>query len=180
MKTIIIDENNLSNIKNIIKKYKNNNNIKMVLNCDTNDEYKSIVYCFNIKDKRKRMSYIYDYLCDYIDNDMKEKNYCDFVDGKCIANRLGYSLYKDNGCCYSRGKLCTKLVNGCCTNKNPSCKIFMCYYLNHVVKVKNYNTRKILLTSIFFNNYDHIFFKMHYFISKEEFLNKYFNSILVK
>lgn len=175
-----IHVSNTVDIKRLVKRYKNNKNIVLVYDGDVSLEYQNIIKCFNIKDKKERISFIYDYLCDYLDKDMNKNNYCDFIDGKCIANRLGYSVHKDNGCCYSRGKLCSNLKDGICVNKNPSCKIFMCYYLYKVKGIKNYDTRKILLTSLFLSNMDHFFFRTHFFISKEEFLNKYFKIILVK
>ena len=134
----------------------------------------------NIKDRKERVSYIYDYLCKYFDEDMKKNNYCEFENGTCIANRLGYSSHEKDGCCYIIKKgLCKYLTDKGCTNPNPSCKIYMCAYLNKVKKVPNYDTKKIFLTNCLFNYKEHEFFKRHYFITKEEYIDKYLQKIKV-
>ena len=108
---------------------------------------------------------------------MRENNYCEFENGTCIANRLGYSVHNDNGCCYRRRKLCEHLTSKGCTNPNPTCKIFMCSYLNEIKKVPNYNTKKILITSCLLSARGHYFFKRNYFITKKEFIEKYMKRI---
>lgn len=189
MNEIIIELDNLKDLKKIIRKNRANNNIKILFKYNDKlyekkdesikeyDKYLEVIETFNIKDKRKRLSYIYDNLCTYFDNDMKKNNYCEFCDGTCIANRLKKSVHKDNGCCYKRGKLCEYLTDKGCTNPNPTCKIFMCSYLNKVKKVPNYDTRKILITSCFLNLKGHNFFKTNYFITKSEFIEKYINKV---
>lgn len=186
MKELIIEEKDLKKLKRIIKMNKNNPNIKILFKYKDKlyksptkklpqyNIYLSAIKAFNIKSPKKRISYIYDYLCNYIDEDMKKNNYCEFENGTCIANRLGYSIHSKNGCCYIRKQgLCKHLTCNGCINPNISCKMYMCSYLNKVKKISNYDTKKIYLTSCFFNNMDHNFFKRHYFITKKEFINKY-------
>lgn len=85
---------------------------------------------YNEKDHNKRMNLIYDYLYDYLKRDMEEHNYCDFKDGKCIANRLGKSVHDTSGCCYFHNHgLCKYMYNNKCHLENLSCKVFMCEYL---------------------------------------------------
>lgn len=192
MKEIIIEEKDLKNFKKIIKRNKKNNDTKILFK--HNDElydkptkklekynnYLEVIMLCNLKDRRERVSYIYDYLCKYFDEDMKKNNYCEFENGTCIANRLGYSVHEKDGCCYIIKKgLCKYLTDKGCTNPNPSCKIYMCAYLNKVKKVPNYDTKKIFLTNCLFNHKEHEFFKRHYFITKEEYINKYLEKIKV-
>lgn len=192
MKEIIIEEKDLKNFKKIIKRNKKNNDTKILFK--HNDElydkptkklekynnYLEVIMLCNLKDRRERVSYIYDYLCKYFDEDMKKNNYCEFENGTCIANRLGYSVHEKDGCCYIIKKgLCKYLTDKGCTNPNPSCKIYMCAYLNKVKKVPNYDTKKIFLTNYLFNHKEHEFFKRHYFITKEEYINKYLEKIKV-
>lgn len=112
--------------------------------------------------KVKNYEEIYDYICNYLDEILKEKNYCDFIDGKCVANRLKISVRSNNGCCYNRKEgLCKYLVNGKCTNSNVSCKLFMCSYLEkqgiklkindipNIKKLLNKRERNILEKSFF-------------------------------
>lgn len=192
MKELIIEENDLKKFKRIIKRNRKNNNLKILFKYNNKlydkpnsrlkdfNKYLEVIMVFNIKDRKERISYIYDYLCNYFDKDMKEHNYCEFENGTCIANRLGYSVHKKDGCCYIRKQgLCKYLTEKGCTNPNPSCKIYMCAYLNKIKKVPNYDTRKIFLTACLFNYKEHEFFKRHYFITKEEYLTKYLEKIKV-
>ena len=192
MKEIIIEEKDLKNFKKIIKRNKNNNDVKILFKhndelynkptkkLEKYNDYLEVIMLCNMKDIRKRVSYIYDYLCKYFDEDMKKNNYCEFENGTCIANRLGYSVHEKDGCCYIIKKgLCKYLTDKGCTNPNHSCKIYMCAYLNKVKKVPNYDTKKIFLTNCLFNHKEHEFFKRHYFITKEEYINKYLEKIKV-
>ncbi len=190
MKDIILEENNLNKLKKLVRKYKYNSDIYIKFKYNNKlyskpskklDKYKNyleVIETFNIKDRRKRISHIYDYLCNYFDEDMRKNNYCEFENGTCIANRLGYSVHDNNGCCYQYKKgLCKYLTKNGCSNPNPSCKIFMCEYLNKVKKVPNYSTRKVYLTNCFFSFREHLVFRRNYFITKKEFLDKYFKKI---
>ena len=128
------------------------------------DEIKTII---NEKDIKKKYSLIYDYICDYLDRKMQENNYCDFKDGKCIANRLGKSVHLENGCCYQYKKgICKYLVNGVCTNKNISCKFFMCSYIES--KIVKFNIDDIIPVKLFFNRKQKRIIKKSYFKKKEE------------
>lgn len=189
MQELIIEEKDFKQIPRIIRKnqkdmiikfqYHNQLYTKPCKELEEYQEYLELIECFNIKDRKQRMEYIYDYLCNYFDKDMREHNYCEFhEDGTCIANRLGYSIHEKDGCCYHQKKgLCGYLTKTGCSNPNPSCKIYMCRYLNEKKKVPNYNTKKILLTKCFFRQKDHEYFKRHYFITKEEFISNYLEKV---
>lgn len=192
MKEVIIEEKDLKKFKRIIQKNKNNPDTKLLFKYNNElydkptkklekyKDYLEVIMLCNMKDRKERVSYIYDYLCKYFDEDMKKNNYCEFENGTCIANRLGYSVHEKDGCCYIIKKgLCKYLTDKGCTNPNPSCKIYMCAYLNNVKKVPNYDTKKIFLTNCLFSNKEHEFFKRHYFITKEEYIDKYLDKIKV-
>lgn len=192
MKKVIIEETDLKNFKRIIKRNMNHNDTRVLFKYNNKlyekpekqlekyNDYLEVIMLCNMKDRRKRVSYIYDYLCKYFDEDMKKNNYCEFENGTCIANRLGYSVHEKDGCCYIIKKgLCQYLTKNGCINPNPSCKIYMCSYLNKVKKVPNYDTKKIFLTNCLFNYKEHEFFKRHYFITKEEYIEKYLEKIKV-
>lgn len=81
----------------------------------------SIVFALNIKNRKKRITYIYDTLCHQIDLFYQDKNLCDFQHGRCLVQRQNMK-YK-NGCC----RLCKFATpNGCSTN-NFTCKMYYCY-----------------------------------------------------
>jgi hypothetical protein len=92
-----------------------------------------------IIDIRQRYEYVYDAICDYLDKQFKEKNYCDFKDDMCIVNRNGVGKNKDSGCCYSfrldfflnmrDKKRCKYLGDKECKTKCISCKLYVCKYL---------------------------------------------------
>ncbi len=84
-------------------------------------ELNIIVDALNIKNNYKRLKYIINETCDYIDNYYKDSNPCKFKNNKCICHR---NLKKDyiNGCC----RKCKYQSNKGCTTKNIACKLFYC------------------------------------------------------
>lgn len=84
-------------------------------------------------DNEKRINYIYDYMCDYLDQEFINFNLCDFKDNKCVSRRdLECSGCKNPvtyGCCYTKGRVCPNLINSRCTIKSLPCKFFTCRYL---------------------------------------------------
>jgi hypothetical protein len=118
-------------------------------------------------DLEKKYSQIIDYICDYLDNDMKTHNYCDFQGDECIANRLKKSVHENNGCCYKyKVGLCKHLKEGSCTIKCVSCKLFMCSYLES--KVVKYKLEDILPNNILLNKKQKEIIEKSYFKDKEE------------
>jgi hypothetical protein len=115
----------------------------------------------------KRYSLIIDYVCNYLDNKMKTHNYCDFQDGKCIANRLKKTTRETNGCCYHyQTGLCKHLKEGTCTIKNVSCKLYMCHYLE--TKVIKFKLEDILPIKSLLNKKQITILEKSYFKPKEE------------
>ena len=124
-----------------------------------------------IEDRETRYREAYDYICDYFDNKMRENNYCDFIDGKCIANRLNKSVNNVDGCCYNRKEgLCHHLVNGVCQNRNVSCKLFMCEYLEK--QGVKFALEEVDITKRVFNKKQIRKLKKYYFKEKNEVIKK--------
>lgn len=102
---------------------------------------KEIEHALTIVDIKERYEYIYDAVCDYLDNKFTENNYCDFIDDKCVVNRKPTSKNKCMGCCYSfyidwlmnmcDKKLCQHfdLIEKKCTTKCLPCKLYTCLHL---------------------------------------------------
>ena len=138
-----ISEKDRKNNYKKLKKFKDTN--EMIDSNPISDEEKVFIEAFNTKDAKKRYELIYDYMCDYLDNNVCVL--CDFKSDRCIANRLGKSVHVDNGCCYFRNEgFCSLFKNKKCTNPNISCKLFMCDYIeNKVMKMRSIPKNYLLL-----------------------------------
>lgn len=136
-------------------------------NSNFNEEAKAFIKAFNIKDDKERYSYIYDFMCKYLDSNVCVM--CDFKNDKCIANRLKKSVHEKDGCCYFSHEGFCKLFDyekKICTNPNISCKMFMCKVaedkLGYQSLSKNY-----LLLNFFFNRRQRDVIQRNYRKSKE-------------
>ena len=109
------------------------------------------IHACNIKDINKRYSYIYDRVCEYLDNEFNSKNICDFKDNICLSVRNnGHCSESKNGCCYGTNRgLCKNFKDGKCTIKSISCKLFTCRYLKKN-KIR-YKVNDIPILKHFFN-----------------------------
>ena len=108
---------------------------------DSNDkELIGIVNCLNIKNRYKRIYFIIDNACDYIDNFYKDINTCKFKNSKCICHR-DKNLNYINGCC----RKCLYQSNSGCTTKNVACKLFLCSYAKKNINTIKYDDINILL-----------------------------------
>lgn len=146
MKDVYInnDKKFYSNLKKYINKkdYKVHFNLdnkdvvddKILENNNLDDDLKFKVLCIhsiNIKDIEKRYSYIYDVVCDYLDDKFIKDNICNFKDNICEGVKHKYHCPESkNGCCYGTNRgLCKNFKKGKCTIKSISCKLFTCKYL---------------------------------------------------
>ncbi|MDE5540183.1 MAG: hypothetical protein K2J20_06845, partial [Bacilli bacterium] len=125
-----------------------------------NKELESIVKALNIKDKTKRLEFIYDSACSMLDAQFQGANVCGFKNNQCYTQH------------------CTKLTNGCCrkciyqsskgcTTSNLTCKLFYCGEVTKrykVLTVKNLTILKCL------SKRQQIILQHDYFSSREEFL----------
>ena len=129
------------------------------------------VIAANIKNIEKRYNYIYDIVCDYLDNEFQEKNICQFRNNKCIGVTDGYHCKESvNGCCYGRKRgLCKNFNKGKCSIKSISCKLFTCRYLKKN-KIK-YHSDNIPLLKYFFNKRQKTIIEDSIFIDKEQIIN---------
>ncbi|MEE3343135.1 MAG: hypothetical protein VZS44_03505 [Bacilli bacterium] len=101
-------------------------------------EYQKIVKFLNIKNKRKRIEYIYDEAIKEIDK-YYPKDLCDFKDGRCIYQRY-LKTDRVNGCCRS----CHLSTDKGCPTTNLPCKIIYCSYINKKIKPLKYKDINIL------------------------------------
>lgn len=135
----------------------------------------------------EQYDYIYDTLCDKLDEKFKKENLCDFKNDQCVANRAGASAHDTMGCCYSFKysksifkfiedvKLCTYLDNKNCSTKCITCKLFICKYLRDKgIKIK---VDEFLLVSSFFNKKQQEIISNNFFTKKEIILEKLINNV---
>ena len=146
---MIIEEKDRKNKYKKFKKYIDNKDA--IIETDPINELEEVfIKAFNEKDIKKRYEFIYDYMCKYLDNNVCIL--CDFKNDKCIANRLGKSVHKENGCCYFRNEgFCILFKDKKCTNPNISCKLFMCEYVEKNIMKKKSLPKNYLLLDFFFN-----------------------------
>lgn len=173
-----------SNYKKIIKKFKKFQYKNTLL---------TIIYVFNYKDNKithqnfmyaitaimyrnyKLMyEYIYDKVCDYLDDNFYSKNLCDFKNDHCGEKKDATVI----GCCrHYKHKLigpliinaklitCEYLKNKRCTAKCISCKLFTCDYLRK--KGIKFNIKDIFLLDTFFNPIQKYILKISVYTPKD-------------
>lgn len=108
-----------------------------------------IEQALNIKNKKERYEYIYDVVCDYLDDCFRGKNLCEFKDDKCLGDR-NKKFEKSCGCCNGKTRgTCKYLVNGSCSIKCMGCKLFTCPSLRK--KGIKFRIKDIPLLHYFFN-----------------------------
>ncbi len=157
--------NNEKDYKKFIKKlwiYKSYRFTKFYLinNFNSSKDINIIINALNIKNRRKRISFIYDSACNIIDNHTKNKNICGFKNNRCLAQRY-------NGCCCR----CIYQSNKGCKTKNLTCKLFNCNEIKKRFDVINFNDLTILKI---LSKRQQIILKHDFFSSREEVLNDLF------
>ena len=128
------------------------------------EELQSIIKALNIKQKRDRIEFIYDYCCDKVDEFYKEKDLCLFNNNKCINQQKENCVYK-NGCC----RICLYQSKKGCTTKNLSCKLFYCDNVKKNNKTIKMSDLKILKL---YSLRQRLMVFENYFTSREEFLKE--------
>ena len=136
-----------------------------------NINYSSVIEALNIKNRIKRINYIYDKACSEIDEYNKIKHIdCEFKNGKCMNQ---HNTKRINGYC----RLCRLQSSHGCTSQNITCKLFFCDQLEKKYKTIKFNDIKILKCLSLTNR---IIVRDNYFETKENFLRTlYLNSIIV-
>ena len=77
----------------------------------------------SIKNRKKRITYIYDTACRLIDEYNREHGIvCEFVDNRCMDCHHNSHI---NGCCYH----CPYQSSSGCPTSNLSCKLYFCNYM---------------------------------------------------
>lgn len=132
-------------------------------NIETCDEQlKIVIKALNIKNRRKRITYIYDETCEYVDNKNKGINICGFKNNQCYVQRKLKNA-KCNGCC----RKCLYQTKGGCPTKNIACKLFNCSEVISRYDVIKYDDLKLLKLLSLKNQF---IIKSDYFSTREDVL----------
>ncbi len=123
----------------------------------------SFINALNIKNRRKRIEYIYDAACLEIDSFYEGKNVCGFKDDQCYVQRK-FNNNKFNGCC----RICFHQNNKGCLTKNLACKLFFCSEAKKRHKVLTIKDIKIFKMFTIRQRY---IMSTDYFNSREEVIN---------
>lgn len=82
--------------------------------------YEALIHAMKIKNRKERITYIYDNACKTIDDYNAENHMdCTFKDGRCLEKEKGGKV---NGCCYR----CKFQSSRGCPSKNLTCKFYFC------------------------------------------------------
>ena len=130
-----------------------------------------IVKALNIKDRKKRVSYLYDEIVKYVD-DYYPSTICDFKNNQCFWQRESKSN-KFMGCC--RGCKLVRMNKGC-ESSNISCKLTFCRPARK--KIKKLKLRDIDLVR-FFGLSRRIIIKNDYFSKREDVINDLYYGIVL-
>lgn len=143
------------------------------------NELISALYAILKKDKKEMYEYIYDTVCDYLDNEFITKNACNFKDDKCGEKRNTSCTV---GCCrhyknkilgpmpFNKLVVCEHLENKRCSAKCISCKLFTCDYLNK--KGIKFKINDIFLLDTFFNLMQKYFIKISVYTPKDTIIKR--------
>lgn len=133
---------------------------------------KIIINALNIKNRKKRIEYVYDSTCDYIDNYYNHENICGFKNRQCYVQQAKKTNSK-YGCC----RKCKYVTDTGCPTKNLACKLFNCSKVlckKRIIKYKDLKTLKILSLR------QRFIVKSDYFSLREDILKDlYTNSIIL-
>ena len=149
---------------------------------NANQEIIDCIKAIFIDNRDEKYEFIYNTICNQLDQKWINENPCKFENNICICERQ-YKNPRENGCCYAfwyknLGSQITG-IHQCehlhptehCRNSNITCKLYVCPYLK---KHSNFRIKlgELIMVKIFFNKYQKIIIKNNFIIKKEELLKK--------
>ena len=126
-----------------------------------NEELEIIINALNIKNKNRRLDYVYDEICKIL-NKKIDFSICKFKNNKCIIQRKNNSK-NCNGCCLK----CKNLKNSQCNTENITCKLLYCPFIKKhykIIKMKDIDLFKL------FSLKQKLILKFDFFSTREEVL----------
>ena len=99
----------------------------------------------NTHRRKDKYNLIYDYACNYLDNEFQKNNWCGFKNNMCECNRNKPIEYQTSSCCtrtYTK-ETCKYLdeEKKRCSIRCLACKLFVCNYL--IKKGVKYTSNKV-------------------------------------
>lgn len=140
---------------------------------------KHSILLLNYKAKKEKYNYLYDSICDYLDDIVVKNNVCGFENDKCIAKK---NTNCTMGCCHHFknryfGLLYEKELHLCeyqkdkrCTAKCITCKMYMCDTLRK--KGYKFTTQNVLLIKRYFNPIQKLVIITSFFTPKEKIMKR--------
>ena len=137
-----------------------------------------VIEALNIKDKKKRLTFVYNRACDILDDDFYGKNVCGFKNNKCFQDRKKKT--KCDGCCRCNDnkKHCRYLINHICSTRCLACKFHICYTLKK--KGYKYKVNDILVLKYLLNWKQRIMVYLDFFMTPEEVIEDLYKNNIVK
>lgn len=162
------------------KNYQGKNVVAIIENnIEDNQEIINIITAILYEDIKEKYNYIYDTVCDYLDNEFINNNLCDFKNDKCKVKR---NTKVTMGCCHhcknkyfgilysNKLQMCEHLKDKRCSAKCITCKLFTCDELRK--EGFKYTTENIALLKYFFNPLQKFIIISSYFTPKEKIMKK--------
>jgi len=137
------------------------------------------VCLLNSKSKKEKYNFLYDSICDYLDDRVVKTNACGFENDKCIAKKdtnctMGCCHHYKNkyfGLLYEKDlHLCEYQKNKRCTAKCITCKMYMCDTLKK--KGYKFNTNNVIIIKRYFNMLQKLVIISSFFTPKEKIIKK--------
>ena len=140
---------------------------------DKINEVLKLLDIINTPKKRDKYSLLYDYTCDYLDNEFKRNNYCNFKNDVCESSR---NLKNNVSCCcvrYTNNELCEHFDKDkkACSIKCITCKLYTCPYLN--LKGIIYTPNTVPYLKYFLSWRQKRICQYNFFIEKDKIIDKW-------
>lgn len=145
----LTDKNSITKFYKRIWLYKSILFYKTKFTCNDNIDLQTryIIESLNIKNRKKRITYIFDKTCELIDKKNEGINICGFNNRVCNAHQCLKNKNYLDGCC----RKCLYKTEKGCPSKNVACKLFNCSYVKDKYEVYKKEDLEILKVLSFKN-----------------------------
>lgn len=175
---LMIDINNITNLKKLIKKIESitkeydKDKFSLLIKSNGNKKLENdVMECINAalcKTKKEKIEYIYDTVCNYLDEELKKNNHRQFKDDVCKDKKVTIEYcHATKRILKSKFKKCPLLKNNKCSTKCITCKLYTCDAIE-----KKFKIRDIPLINIYFNPIQKFIIKTSYFTKREVIIDK--------
>lgn len=135
-----------------------------------------------LEQSSNRNKYIYDTVCNDLENNFLKFNFCNFKSNKCLSQRHknvvlnDYPYTSTDGCCFKIIRKCQhNNKDGTCKVKCISCKLFICPYLSK--RGIGYYASELLLLRAFYTPKQRGIYVNSFYESEDKILSKLNNDL---